>query len=447
MKITYIKKIIRYSGLIVLALLCTLITVLAVNTASEPDMQPWHDMRFPADKPDYSSFSTFEQYLTAERNYLDNIFNSLAVDSTQEFSKYTEDDVFSPLVDGKNLNGSFVLEPSEDEFKGGVLLVHGLSDSPYHMLEIGKSLSRAGYYVIGIRLPGHGTLPAALLDICWQDWYEAVEFAAGFVKEEIRKQGRGDFIMGGFSTGAALNLRYTMERILDGSERLPGKLLFFSPAFGITPFAEFVNLHKIISWIPLFKKTEWQNIEPEYDPFRYTSWPYNAGYQIYRLTKKNWNLIRRISSNQEYLKKIPPMITFQSRLDATVIPEKVYELYEKIAPEGSQLFLFDVNKRYQSIIPDNVLEWTPDSIHGGRVKDMIRMIPSDGKWPESVYAISHISVPLSPVDAVYGEDSLIGGLSIKGEKGVLETSINLDRLRYNPFFPYMEEQILDFLSR
>ncbi len=443
----HIKKTLRYSGLLIIVLLSILISAMAVNSGGQPDMQSWHYMKFPADKPVYASFSSFEQYQTAERDYIKNIFDSLAEDSTQEFIKYTDGDVFSPVIDGENLNSSFVLEPSGDEFKGGVLLVHGLSDSPYHMLETGKYLSGAGFYVIGLRLPGHGILPAALLDIRWQDWYQAVEFAAAFVKEEIRKQGKGVFIMGGFSTGAALNLRYTMERILEGSGEIPGKLLFFSPAFGITALAEFTNLHKIISWMPFFQKFKWQNIKPEYDPYRYTSWPYNAGYQIYSLSKKNWDLVSKISSRVEYLEKIPPMITFQSRVDATVLPERVYELYERMAPEGSQLFLFDVNRRYQSIISSDVLEWTPDSVHGERVKDMISMIPDDGEWPESVYAISHISVPLSPADAVYGKDSLIGGLNVKGERGVLGTSINLERLRYNPFFPYMEEKVLDFVSQ
>jgi hypothetical protein len=77
---------------------------------------------------------------------------------------------------------------------------------------------------------------------------------------------------------------------------------------------------------------------------------------------------------------------------------------------------------------------------------MIRRIPGDSRWPESVYALSHISIPFSPENPFYGENSLIGGLSIKGERGVLGRSINPERLRYNPFFSCMEEEMLDFIS-
>ncbi|RKX87479.1 MAG: hypothetical protein DRP70_08375 [Spirochaetes bacterium] len=440
------NKILKYAGLPALVLLTLLITLLGVNTGRQPNLQPWHYMSFPSDNLTDAEYSSFEEYLSVEQDYIDNIYSSLAEISTQEFIRYTEGDVFSPVIDGDNQNSSFILSPRGDEFKGGVLLVHGLSDSPYHMRRIGEFLSYDGYYVIGLRLPGHGTVPSALLDVSWQDWYQAVEFAAGFVQKEISRRGSGIFVMGGFSTGAALNLRYSLEQITEGGNKLPDKLLFFSPAFGITPYAYFTKLHEIFSWIPSFYKFKWQSIEPEYDPYRYSSWSFNAGYQIYRLAKKNWKLVKKVSSRDEYLEKVPPMIAFQSRLDATVLPEKVYELYDLIAPAASQLFIFDVNRRYRSILPDDVLNWSVNMIPGDRVKDMIRTIPGDGSWPESIYAVSHLSVPISEEDAVYGENSLIGGLNLKGEKAVLKTGIDFERLRYNPFFPEMEEKVMDFVS-
>ncbi len=440
------NKILKYAGLLALVLLILFITLLGVNAGRQPDLQPWHYMSFPPDNLTEDDYSSFEEYLTAEQDYISNIYTSLAEDSTQKFTRYTKGDVFSPVIDGDNQNSSFILYPRGDEFKGGVLLVHGLSDSPYHMRRIGEFLSDDGYYVIGLRLPGHGTVPSALIDVRWQDWYQAVEFAAGFVQKEIISRGSGIFIMGGFSTGAALNVRYTLEQIIEGGNHLPDKLLFFSPAFGITPYAKLTKIPRIFNWIPFLNKFKWQSIEPEYDPYRYTSWSFNIGFQIYELAKMNWKLVKKVSSREEYREKVPSMIAFQSRLDATVLPQKVYELFDRIAPVESQLFIFDVNRRYQPILSDDVLNWSQDMIPGDRVKDMIRMIPGDGIWPESIYAVSHLSVPISPEDAVYGEDSLIGGLNLKGEKAVLRTGIDFQRLRYNPFFPEMEEKVMDFIS-
>ena len=442
----YIQKILRFTGILLLVFLSILLAVFTVNAGTQSDLQSWHEPGFPEDNLCTVPYSSFEEYLAVEQDYINSIYDSLAEDSHQQFIKYTEDDVFSPVVGGENLNASFVFYPRGTVFRGGVLLVHGLSDSPYQMREIGSSLSDKGYYVIGLRLPGHGTVPSALIDIRWQDWYQAVEFASDFVRHEISRRGSGVFIMGGFSTGAALNLRYTMKHIIEGKKDLPDKLMFFSPAFGITPLAELTSWHEILSWIPFLYKFKWQSVEPEYDPFRYTSWPFNAGNQIYRLTKKNWKLVDEITENPEYLEKFPPMIGFQSRVDATVLPEKVYEIFNLMAPEGSKLFLFDVNREYSAIMSEEVLDWSESEIPGERVGDMIRRIPGDSRWPESIYALSHISIPFSPENPFYGENSLIGGLSIKGERGVLGRSINPERLRYNPFFSCMEEEMLDFIS-
>lgn len=61
---------------------------------------------------------------------------------------------------------------------GGVLLLHGMSDSPYSLRALGEALNERGYWVIGLRLPGHGTAPSGLLDVHWQDMAGAVRLAA-----------------------------------------------------------------------------------------------------------------------------------------------------------------------------------------------------------------------------------------------------------------------------
>ena len=448
-----LKKILKYLLVIVITLIITFLAIISINAENQPPLKPWHYMTFPPDNLTNGHYASFSAYRKAEAEYLDKIYSSLAKVSKQKFCKYTKGDVSSPIINGENLNASFEFEPQGD-FKGGILLIHGLSDSPYHVRKIGHFLSQAGYYVIGLRLPGHGTVPAALIDIRWQDWYQAVVFAAKFVKERVKKEGKGIFGMGGFSTGGALTMHYVIKHILNESGGLPDKLLFFSPAFGITALAEVTSWHKMISWVPLFYKLKWQDIEPEYDPFRYGSWPFNAGYQIYSLANRNWALIDEIISNKAYLKKVPPMIAFQSRVDATVLPEKVYDLFNDIAPNHSELFIFDVNRQYKQIIKSDILTWNLESVEGERVKHMIKIIPDPSsqdtlinKWPKSIYALSHISVPISPHDKFYGKNSLIGGLNVKGENGVLSTNLNMGRLKYNPFFPYMKNELLQFLEQ
>jgi alpha-beta hydrolase superfamily lysophospholipase len=45
------------------------------------------------------------------------------------------------------------------------VLLHGLTDSPYSLRHIAKLYRERGFVAIGIRMPGHGTVPAGLTDV------------------------------------------------------------------------------------------------------------------------------------------------------------------------------------------------------------------------------------------------------------------------------------------
>ncbi|MGL5671414.1 MAG: hypothetical protein ACRDDQ_09055, partial [Cetobacterium sp.] len=67
---------------------------------------------------------------------------------------------------------------------------------------------------------------------------------------------------------------------------------------------------------------------------------------------------------------------------------------------------------------------------------------SNLKWNESNFSLSHVAIPISPDNSIYGRDSILGGLNLKGENNSLYLSPNLlYRLRYNEFFQYIENDI------
>ena len=68
---------------------------------------------------------------------------------------------------------------------GGALLIHGLTDSPYTMRAVGETLKASGYYGLALRMPGHGTVPAALTTAVWEDWLAAVRVGVCHVLERI----------------------------------------------------------------------------------------------------------------------------------------------------------------------------------------------------------------------------------------------------------------------
>lgn len=176
-------------------------------------------------------------------------------------------------------NSPFELLPSGDFEKGrgkpfrrGVLLVHGLIDSPYHMRHLAVFFQRNGFRVMALLLPGHGTQPGDLLHMHWQEWAKAVAWGADRMSEEV-----DELYLGGFSAGAALSVLHASR-----DQRVRG-LFLFSPAFEITARARWANLHKLYSW--LLPKAAWVSTMQDRDLYKYESFCRNAAAQMYALTQ------------------------------------------------------------------------------------------------------------------------------------------------------------------
>ncbi len=77
----------------------------------------------------------------------------------------------------------------------------------------------------------------------------------------------------------------------------------------------------------------------------------------------------------------------------------------------------------------------------------------DLAWPSEVYSLSHVALPIAPEDPIYGavppEDGrvFLGRMDVRGERGLLALSAtSLLRLRYNPFYSYVESRVAAFLD-
>ncbi|NIM14136.1 MAG: alpha/beta fold hydrolase [Candidatus Aminicenantes bacterium] len=417
------------------------------------DRQKWYNPPTIKDNLTRNSCDTFSDYLAKEKEFLEKIYEEVKVEEGEGFNRYIRKNICSPYKDGNDLNSSFHLFPPDDNKKGGILLIHGLTDSPYHLKAIAEIFAENGYYVICLRLPGHGTTPGALLDVKWEDWYDAVKFVADMVRKEISKYKDKDpqFFVGGFSTGGALTLRYVLDTFTSGA---PDKLFLFSPAIGVSWFAEFADWHKLISWIPYFRKFKWKDIKPEYDPCKYNSFPKNAGDQIYELTKENKKLVKKLVSNSDNLQNKPLIYAFQSIVDATVSTEDLVDLMDKIGTEESELVLFDINRNFKDFINSEPADNLLDEIKKrSDFKPRLIVVSNEGesdselKWPEDVFALSHVCMPISPKDEYYGQDSILGTLNAKGEKDILVIDpSDLIRVRYNPFFSYIKTRIEKVIS-
>ena len=105
---------------------------------------------------------TLEQYRAREQRLLEQVRTEIALPPAGEnelaINRYIRGSLGDPGVWDFNWNQTYVLQPAGEPI-GGVLLLHGLTDSPYSLRSIGQALAGRGYHVVGLRLPGHGTAP------------------------------------------------------------------------------------------------------------------------------------------------------------------------------------------------------------------------------------------------------------------------------------------------
>jgi esterase/lipase len=197
-------------------------------------------------------------------------------------------------------NAPFELHPDGNHqgvnkpYRRGILLTHGLLDSPYFMRHLAEFFRRNGFRVMAPLLPGHGTQPGDLLGVRWGEWQRAVRYGVECLAAEV-----DELYLAGYSAGATLSLLHSAS-----DERVRG-LFLFAPALEISPRARWANLHKLYSW--LLPEAAWVRIVSGRDLYKYESLCKNAAAQMYALTQALPKRLRDI-----------PVFAVASADDATV---------------------------------------------------------------------------------------------------------------------------------
>jgi alpha-beta hydrolase superfamily lysophospholipase len=478
-----IKHLLLAIGYGLLGVAITLLIVYGTYLQNRPGLKPWHtvnlDEEFTTGKAE--SIQSFEEYIKLEER----LFRQLRTDVYQNndrarknlVNRYYAGSRADPANAVYDWNRSFEFKNKNP--RGGVLLIHGLSDSPYSMRALAQLLHAEGYYVLGLRLPGHGTAPVGLTIATWQDFAAATRLAAKHVREQIGEN--KPFYLAGYSTGAALAVEYSLA-ILEG-EALPEAdgLILLSAAIGVSPVAFLAEYQAKLAVIPGLEKFAWDSIQPEYNPYKYQSFAVNAGDQIYRLTRKIAERINNLDKGNG-VTGLPPILAFQSVVDATVsIKALVQVLFKRLADEGHELVLFDIDRSdhvepflaydpvedIKQLFADSQLPFTttlltniePDTqeIYARHRLAGPTKVTSEKlglAWPDGIYSLSHTALPFPPDDPVNGEKApkdrklvYLGRKDLRGERGLfIMPATELLRLSYNPFYSYIEKRVVDFLQ-
>jgi alpha-beta hydrolase superfamily lysophospholipase len=467
------------TGLLLLALMA-LLALRAWDSQRGLPLSLWHTY-----KPDDLTAAEIAKldwagYLKAEQALFDqvraNVTAKLPSEERIPSNRYYD---ASPIYPGKfqtDWNRSYVLEP-EGAPVGAVVLLHGLTDSPYSLRHVARLYRAQGYVSVAIRLPAHGTVPGALANVEWEDWAAATRLA---VREARRRVGPSRPLhVVGFSNGGALAMQYALDALGDPALSRPDRLILISPMIGITELARFAGIFGWPAVLPRFARAAWLSVTPEFNPFKYNSFPINGARQSSLLTRVLQPQIARYA-RENRLGELPPILTFQSVVDFTVSTRAIVTaLYDQLPANGSELVLFDVNRNalvspllrgsfyvaLERLLPDPPRRYRTTAIAnaGPQTGEVIERVVEAGStaersrmlglaYPREVYSLSHVAVPFPVTDSLYGMAPVndewfgvnLGTLTSRGEVGVLILPLDsLIRVSSNPFAPYMMERIAE----
>lgn len=341
-EINLIKKIIF--------LLISLLFITTSFAATEERLKPSNvNTKF-----DFDVTKTFEEYI----NYSRDIIKSGRVDLNEANKKQ--------IIDW---NSPFIIRPNMDNCPGGtkkgILLTHGLTDSPYMMRTSANYFSKKCFTVYSILLAGNGTRPGDLLEVSYEDWKKQINYGVEKLSEIV-----DDIYLGGFSVGGALSVNY----VLSNPKKKIAGIFLLAPALNLpfeASFAQFVKSFK--KYIKVFED---KNL------VKYESFAMNGVAQAYALTQE---IKRRLESNNQALKntKVFAAVSFDEQ---TLDINKTFDSIIKAT---------DANNRYIIVYHQNTL---PEDVSNQK-----------GVYPVSSYiekdkilGLSHVSLTNTSQDVWYG---------------------------------------------
>lgn len=473
-------RVLKVAGYSLAGAFAVLLVGFVVYLDGRPDLDVWHladlDEEFRAD----AGIANLADYLALEERVFAQLDQLVYAETEKEtgflINRFNRGSLSDPERWSPNWNRSFTLAQEEPE--AGILLLHGMSDSPYSLRSLGERLHALGATVIGLRLPGHGTAPSGLVKVHWKDMAAAVRLAIGYLREQA--SGRPLFIVG-YSNGGALAVHYALATLEDDSLPKVDGIVLLSPEIGVTKAAALAIWQARIGHLLGLEKLAWNSIIAEYDPFKYGSFAVNAGDMAYRLTSDIQDRLDDLEGIGS-LDLFPPVLAFQSVVDATVsAPALIGGLFDRLPPGDHELVLFDINRiaEIEPLLrsdpaadiaallddPDRAfkLSLVTNKRTGSQRVEVQIAPPGDStpdwrdlglSWPKDVYSLSHVALSFSGRDPVYGgagpEKSPgihLGDLALRGERGVLGVPASeMLRLRWNPFYPYLEWRVAGFFG-
>ncbi len=310
------------------------------------------------------------------------------------------------------------------KFEKGIVLIHGLFDSPYSMLPFGEALRAQCFYVLGLLLPDHGTRPGDFLDARWQDWATATHFAT----MQLGQVAEAQYVSGHSAGGTLALLEAARNPAVDA-------LVLFAPALGITPSAKYAKYITLVG--KAFAGAAWFEVNPDEAVYRYESITFVSA-------AATWALIEATREELSSQRRQVPVFTVASMQDNTVSTPEILAYMADNPHPASRTLLYS---QYPGAAIDNT-------------QLVISNAPEQG-----VLSVSHLGLMTPASHPHYGRggayrncghyDNTENPLFVQCKSGRRAfygeaTADNLsqgvlERIAFNPFFDDMLAEMQEFL--
>lgn len=306
----------------------------------------------------------------------------------------------------------------------GILLFHGLGDSPWSFADIGQQLAAQGFLARTVLLPGHGSKPADLLRVDVDDWRQLVHEQVTLLSKEVPQ-----VMLGGFSTGANLALEYALDH-----PDVSG-LLLFSPALKAGAPGGW-----ILPWLarvkPWLRQPDTVNLQQT--PVRYLNVPTNGFAQFHHGSEAVREKIARKTFDK-------PALLVVAQHDSVVDVDYVLKTFvQRFTHPASRMIWYGALPGQQTVPP--------------RV-----LVRTDHLPAERISQFSHMSVLFSPLNPRYGSQGsqrfcwngqkdadqlkcLAGEPVWYSDWGYKESAKIHARLTFNPYFDWQAGIMKDVMA-
>ena len=259
---------------------------------------------------DYDAQTPFADYLTFAKKHIIQS-NPRALIKCDKYKTSMFNNLSAPLEP----NVVNLIAPYELSHKGNdkvIVLIHGLTDTPYHFHDLSEKFYDMGFDVRTLLLPGHATTAHELSKISYKDWQLATRYII-----ENSKNKYSEVLLGGFSTGGALIFDYLKNN--KKNDKIKAALFW---SLGSEAKSSSAKYTPYLNYVPFLT---WVDKAADTDFAKYESFPMNAAAQFYNLSEHVTELLDEPFNSAFDI----PFYAVSSDVDNTINSETSYKLFAK----------------------------------------------------------------------------------------------------------------------